>query len=115
MTESKKSKGAFVFIDGMDEAMLSYNLPIICGFGLCRNIHEIIIYKTDLASICSFYLYTARFLNFMKFLFGIERSRNAFESMLKIFGYSYGILSDQYINFEISFSGSLGRSGADSV
>jgi hypothetical protein len=49
--ESKKSNGTFVFIDGMDEATLSYNLPIICGFCSCRNIQEIIIYKTDLASI----------------------------------------------------------------
>lgn len=115
MIESKKSNGTFVFIDGMDETTLSYNLPIICSFCSCRNINEIIIYKTDLASIYNFYLYTARFLNPVRFLIDLGRSRNAVESMLKIFDYVCVIFSGLYFNFDISSNGFLGRLAANSV
>ncbi len=43
----------YVFVDGMDEVTLSYNLRIIKGFCSQNAVSEVVIYKTQLQSIPS--------------------------------------------------------------
>ena len=37
----------FIFLDGFDEGVLHYILPIVAAYAERANVHEIIIYKTD--------------------------------------------------------------------
>lgn len=51
----------YVFLDGMDEITLSYNLRIVKGFCSQNAVSEVVVYKTQLKSIPSIDLASASF------------------------------------------------------